>query len=158
MGVHLTLLSSVFFLILWGTNSEPNLGILRAIYLVFVEMSVVIAVAMLFSSFSTPVLSSLFTLGVYVSGHLTDQLLQQVQFAKNVIGVDAYANLKLMEFGAVWAHRLLPGLYRFNISQQVIHDLPLPDFYLGWCSLYALGFIGIFLGIASWWFGKRDFL
>lgn len=159
MGVHLSLLTTVFFFILWGTDSQPSFGLLHAVYLVFVEMSIVIAAAMLFSSFSTPVLSSLFTLGVYASGHLTDQLLQQVQFAKNtLVAGTPTVQIQIMEFGAVWAHRLLPGLYRYNISQQVIHQLPLPDYYLFWNSLYAFGYVGVLLGIASWWFGKRDFL
>lgn len=159
MVAHISLLTGVFYLILWGTGSHPDLGILQAVYLVFCEMAIVIAVAMLFSSFSTPVLSSLFTLGVYASGHLTNQLLQQVQFAKNVL-IDGQptAHAQLMEFGAVWAHRILPGLYRYNISHQVIHHLPLPEMYLFWSTLYAIGYVGVFLAIGSWWFGRRDFL
>lgn len=159
MGTHLTLLTTTFYLILWATGSQPEWVLLKAVYLIFCEMSIVIAVAMLFSSFSTPVLSSLFTLGVYASGHLTDQLLQQVQFVKNIVGGGfTQQNNALMEFGAVWAHRILPGLYRYNITQQVIHHLALPDWYLLWSTLYAVGYVGVLLAIGSWWFGRRDFL
>jgi ABC-type transport system involved in multi-copper enzyme maturation permease subunit len=159
MGTHLTLLTGVFFVILWGTGSQPEFLLLKAVYLIFWEMAIVIAVAMLFSSFSTPVLSSLFTLGVYAAGHLTDQLLAQVRFVKQVVASEVVQqNSQLMEFMAVWAHRLLPGLYRYNISQQVIHHLPIPELYFFWSTLYAIGYVGILLSVASWWFGRRDFL
>lgn len=159
MGTHLIMLTGVFYAVLWFTASQPELILLKAVYLIFCEMSIVIAVAMLFSSFSTPVLSTLFTLGVYAAGHLTDQLLQQVQFVKNVVGDDlVQKNTALMEFGAVWANRLLPSLYRYNISQQVIHHLAIPQGYFLLSTLYAIGYVGILLSIASWWFGRRDFL
>jgi len=159
MGTHLLLLTGVFFFILWSTDSQPEFGLLKAVYLTFCEMSIVIAVAMLFSSFSTPVLSSLFTLGIYAAGHLVDQLLAQVRFVQTVMGDEiVQKSSSLMLFAAEWAHRLLPGLYRYNISHQVIHHLALPDHYLLWSTLYAVGYAGLLLAVASWWFGRRDFL
>ena len=159
MATHLLLLTGLFYFILWSTDSSPDFGLLSAVFLIFCEMSIVIAFAMLFSSFSTPVMSSLFTLGVYAGGHLTDQLLAQVRFVKNVGGSEMVAHHSaLMEFMAVWVNRILPMLYRFNISQQVIHQLPIPHGYFFWSILYAIGYNAILLTIASWWFGRRDFL
>ena len=78
VAVHLCLLTGIYYCILWVTNSSPTVSLLSAIYLIFCEMAIVIAVALLFSSFSSTVLSALFTLGVYFAGHLSDQLLEHV--------------------------------------------------------------------------------
>ncbi|HSQ40924.1 MAG TPA: ABC transporter permease [Fibrobacteraceae bacterium] len=159
MATHLILLTGVFYFILWVTGSGPELGLLRAVYLVFWELAILVAVAMLFSSFSTPVLSSLFTLGIYVAGHLTDQLLAQVRFVQNLAeGGIGQQHAALMETAALWAQRLLPELYRYNISHQVVHHLTLSPGYMLFSTLYAIGYIVILLGIAAWWFDRRDFL
>ena len=155
VAVHLTLLTGIYYAILWVTGSSPTLSLLTAIYLIFCEMAVVIAVALLFSSFSSTVLSALFTLGVYFAGHLSDQLMEQV---KSRMGELQGASSAILEKAAVVIHAVFPGLYRFNVTNYVVHGVALPDMYLFWNSLYALGYIGVFLAIASWWFSRRDFL
>lgn len=155
--VHLFLLTVIFYVILLCTNASPTLSILTAVYMIFCEMAVVIAVALLFSSFSSTVLSALFTLGIYFAGHLSNQLLEQVRFASRM-GEMGNASTAILEKTAVVIHAVFPGLYRFNITNYVVHGLALPDMYVFWNSLYALGYVGVFLGIASWWFSRRDFL
>lgn len=155
--VHLFLLTVIFYVILLCTNASPTLSILTAVYMIFCEMAVVIAVALLFSSFSSTVLSALFTLGIYFAGHLSNQLLEQVRFASRM-GEMGSASTAILEKTAVVIHAVFPGLYRFNITNYVVHGLALPDMYVFWNSLYALGYVGVFLGIASWWFSRRDFL
>ena len=149
VAVHLVLLTGVYYAILFLTSAEPTLYLLVAIYLIFCEMAVVIAVALLFSSFSSTV--------VYLAGHLSDELLEQVRFASRM-GEMGDASTAVLEKVAVVLHAVFPGLYRFNVSTYVVHGLALPDLYLLWNSLYALGYVCVFLGVASWWFSRRDFL
>ena len=155
--VHLAILTCIYYLMLFFTNADPSLNLLTAIYLIFCEMAVVIAVALLFSSFSSTVLSALFTLGVYFAGHLSNELLEQVRFASRM-GEMGDASSAVFERAAVIIHAVFPGLYRFNVTSYVVHGLSLPDMYLFWNSVYALGYVGVFLAIASWWFSRRDFL
>ncbi len=157
LAVHLIFLSLLYYLILFFTHSNPTWSLLSAIYLIFCEMAIVVAVALLFSSFSTAVLSTLFTLGVYFAGHLSNQLLEQVQFVKKMGEIEGFGSV-VLERLAIWIHAIFPGLYRYNISSFVVHDITVSKSYLVWQSIYALGYIGVFLGIASWWFSRRDFL
>jgi len=157
VAVHLSILSVIYYLILFFTNADPALNLLTAIYLIFCEMAVVIAVALLFSSFSSTVLSALFTLGVYFAGHLSNQLLEQVRFASRM-GEMGDASTAVFEKMAVVIHAVFPGLYRYNVTNYVVHNLALPDMYVFWNTVYALGYVGVFLAIASWWFSRRDFL
>ena len=157
VAVHLTLLTVIYYLMLFVMNAEPTASLLLAIYLIFCEMAVVIAVALLFSSFSSTILSALFTLGVYFAGHLSNELLEQVQFASRM-GEVSEASTALFEKIAIVVHAIFPGLYRYNVTSYVVHGLALPDMYLFWNTIYALGYVGVFLAIASWWFSRRDFL
>ena len=157
VAVHLTLLTVIYYLMLFVMNAEPTASLLLAIYLIFCEMAVVIAVALLFSSFSSTILSALFTLGVYFAGHLSNELLEQVQFASRM-GEVSEASTALFEKIAIVVHAILPGLYRYNVTSYVVHGLALPDMYLFWNTVYAIGYVGVFLAIACWWFSRRDFL
>ena len=157
VAVHLTLLTAIYYLMLFVMNAEPTASLLLAIYLIFCEMAVVIAVALLFSSFSSTILSALFTLGVYFAGHLSNELLEQVQFASRM-GEVSEASTALFEKIAIVVHAILPGLYRYNVTSYVVHGLALPDMYLFWNTVYAIGYVGVFLAIACWWFSRRDFL
>ena len=157
VAVHLTLLTVIYYLMLFVMNAEPTASLLLAIYLIFCEMAVVIAVALLFSSFSSTVLSALFTLGVYFAGHLSNQLLEQVRFASRM-GEMGDTSTALFEKMAVVIHAVFPGLYRYNVTSYVVHGIALPDMYLFWNTLYAVGYVGVFLAVASWWFSRRDFL
>lgn len=157
VAVHLLILTGIFFGMLFVFSASPTLSILTAVYLIFCEMAIVIAVALLFSSFSSTVLSALFTLGVYFAGHLSNQLLEQVRFASRM-GEMGKASTALFEKMAVAIHAVFPGLYRYNVTNYVVHGIALPDLYLFWNTVYALGYVGVFLAIASWWFSRRDFL
>lgn len=157
VAVHLVLLTLVFYATLALTGSEPSLSLLISVYLIFVEMAIIIAVALLFSSFSSTILSALFTLGVYAAGHLSNELLEQVRFASRVADAGETTSV-FLEKMAVVIHAVFPGLYRYNVTNYVVHGVALPDMYLFWSTVYALGYVGVFLAIASWWFSRRDFL
>ena len=157
VAVHLMLLTAIYYVMLFLTGSDPSLSLLTAIYLIFCEMAVVIAVALLFSSFSSTVLSALFTLGVYFAGHLSDQLLEQVRFATRMGELNGTSSMFFQKAAEV-IHAIFPGLYRYNVTTYVVHGVALPDMYVFWNSVYALGYIGLFLAVASWWFSRRDFL
>lgn len=160
VAVHVSLLACVLGLLLWLTGAAPDLPLLQAVYLVFWEMALVLAMAVLFSTFSSPLLSAMFTLGLYVAGHLSQQILEQVRFAYRMspAGSLMHEHASLFAGAASVLHWLLPGLYRFNVSSQVVHGMQLPFSYLVWNTLYAASFAALLLGVAGWWFGRRDFL
>lgn len=157
IAVHLALLSAVYYIILLCTHSGPTLSLLTAVYLIFCEMALVVAVALLFSTFSSPVLSALFTIGIYVAGRLSNELIEQVRFVRRMGEVDGTQSA-VLEKAAEIIHAVFPGLYRFDVSAYVVHGVALPSCYVLWNSLYALGYVAVFLAIASWWFGRRDFV
>jgi Cu-processing system permease protein len=160
LAVNLAVMTLVFFLLLRAINVRPTASLLTAIYLIFMEMAVVTAAALLFSAFSTPTLSGLFTLGVYVAGHLSGDILNHLAFIRKygerLPGTPTFSPLAEKLIHAVYY--VIPNLENFNIRGRVVYGLPIPAHYVLSTSLYGLAFIGIYLLIASLWFGKRDFI
>lgn len=146
MGILLSLL--IFF---WP-NSNFTLALVFAVYLFLFEMMVITAIAVLFSSFSTPILSAVLTLICYIIGHLSEDLLE---WAKRLQEQGAYAVSKLL-----WClYYFLPNLEIFNLKNKVIYQEDIGSItnvlflYPGYAVLYS----AILLMIAIFSFTRRDF-
>ncbi len=141
-----------------GFPFDPRL--LLASYETFWEMAVITAVALFFSSFSTPVVSSLLTFAVFLASHLSGGILQYLETMKKAVGkipgatpLPAY-----VEWTAKTVRFALPDLEIFNIRSVVVHSLPLPDMYLVWSTLHGIGWTVFLMALSSVWFSRRDFV
>ena len=120
--------------------------VFKSLALIFLELMVITAVAVLFSTFTSATLSAIFTLAVYVIGHLSGDL---KEFAKKMDEVSE------MLVNAIYY--TLPNLERFNLKGHVIHHL---DFGLADMALtlaYGLTYAAFLLLLASVIFQRRDF-
>ncbi len=147
LGVETLLMTFFFFLLVWLYGGGIDLVLLKAIFLIFIEISVVAAVAILFSTFSTPFLSGMFTFSVYVIGHLTEDLNRIASSSEN------FALEKLTAF----FYYLLPNLENFNIKGEVVYHLPLAPGKILLSASYGLLYIGFLLVSSAAFFQKRDF-
>lgn len=155
----LAMMAGLFAMLLLSRYTlDPRLWL--AAYGAFWEMAVVTAAALLFSSFSTPIVSSLFTMGLYAAGHLSGDLLDYIQTmarnSKRIPGSEAMPGW--METAAKAVHWCIPNLEIFNVRALVVHGLPLPGNWLLSSTLHGIGWCGIFLAVAAWWFSRRDFV
>lgn len=120
--------------------------VFKSLALIFLELMVITAVAVLFSTFTSATLSAIFTLAVYVIGHLSGDL---KEFAKKLDEVS--------ETVVNAIYYTLPNLERFNLKGHVIHHL---DFGLADMALtlaYGLTYAAFLLLLASVIFQRRDF-
>jgi Cu-processing system permease protein len=72
--VNMAIMLAVFLLTLWLYHVPIQFAMFQAVLLIFVEILVVTAIALFFSTFTSTTLSAIFTLGLYVIGHLTADL------------------------------------------------------------------------------------
>jgi ABC-type transport system involved in multi-copper enzyme maturation permease subunit len=143
---YMTLTESVTYRSAWDApGTDPML--LKAVFLIFVELMLITAVALFFSTFSTPMLSAALTFGIYVAGHFNADLRN---FEKVV---DSQA--------AVWlargAYHLLPDLSAFDVKTAVVHGLPVPAGYVAITTAYGLTYIAALLLVSTVIFSRRDF-
>jgi len=152
MGTVLTIwmvmavMAGVYLAVALLSHSNLNGTIFAAMYLSVVEVAVLTAVMTFFSSFTTPLLSSLFTLCVFVSGHLSKDLLS---FAEQF----GHAFFRVISRAAFY---VLPNLSLFNIRAEAVHNLPLLERYSSSVSMYAAFYILFFLFVSCVIFHRKD--
>ena len=144
--MQLGLMALAFAGVSTAAGAPLSLAHAAAVLLIGVEMAVVVAVATLFSTFTTPMLAALFSLGVYCIGHLTRDL--------NALGGQVEdSTLRALSHGL---YRVLPDLDSFDLSAVAIHGLPLSSADVGWPILYGLGYVLALLWVATYVFRVRD--
>lgn len=122
-------------------------ALLKAILLIAMELLLVVAVALLFSTFSSPLLAASLTLGLYIVGH----------FNADLRNFDAVVDAPVLAAVAKGVYYTLPNLAPFDVKAQVVHAQPVTLTYVALTSLYAVAYIGALLALASVIFAHRDF-
>ena len=118
-----------------------------ATLLIFLELTITTAVAILFSSFSSPALSALLTFLVFIIGHLSASLRDLGKTMQSVIASGVLEGL----------YYLLPNLSLFSFrTEAAIGMVPTSSMILGSIG-YALFYIIVVLSIASAVFARRNF-
>jgi ABC-type transport system involved in multi-copper enzyme maturation permease subunit len=143
----LSLMTAFFqaFLLLLGGGWNARV-LLAALY-IFLEMALLTSVAVLFSTFSTPILASLFSLSFFLIGHFSRGLQTLIRKAPSGFGRTALRALYL----------LLPDLENFNLKTEVVHGLPIPGKLLLNSAAYGLIYGLFILTLAVVIFRRRDF-
>lgn len=147
LGLNVGLMSAGLFGLLL-LRGEPPWPLLPAIALIFVEMAIVTAFALLFSSLTNPILASVWTFAVYVMGHLAWSL----KLLKERVPEGAS---RLVCDAVYW---LLPNLDRLNVKAEAVHGLELPPGYLFFALLYGLAYAVVVFALACLAFERKDFL
>jgi len=124
---------------------DPRL--LTAILLIFIELMLITAVALFFSTFSTPILSAALTFGVYLAGHFNTELRD----------FDQVVTSKPVAWLARGLYHLLPDLSAFDVKTQVVHGLPVGAGYVAWTAGYGLAYIAALVLASIAIFSRRDF-
>lgn len=145
--LNMALMSAALFALLAWRGESPW-PLIPALLLIAVELAVVTAFALLFSSLTNPVLSSVWTFAVYVAGHLSWSLL--------------LLRDKVPAGPARWIcsalYWLLPNFKRLDLKAQVVHGLALPEGYVGLATLYGLGYGVVVVALACWAFSRKEFV
>lgn len=153
VGLSLTLFANIaimvagFFLTLLAVGVGFDLTLLKAIGLIFVELLVITAVAVMFSTFTTTTLSAIFSLAIYVIGNLTDDL---KALADKLPDGPTKGLLDLLYY-------ILPNLDFFNIKGQAVHGIPVEPSYLVAAVAYGFLYGGVIVTLACVIFQRRDF-
>ena len=124
---------------------DPRL--LVAVGLTIAELMVVTAIALFFSTFSSPLLSALLTFGLWVAGHFN----QDLKNFEVVFGVPAVAWI------ARALYYLLPNLAPFNVRAEVTYGVDVPIRGVLLTLAYAAVYIAVLLVGAIAIFRRRDF-
>ena len=124
IAINLAVMTVVWYLVLgymswmeteafkksWEASAtDPRM--LVAVYLIIVQLMLVIAIALFFSTFAEPLWAAVFTLGLYVAGHFSADL-------KHFDLVVGDSPLRTITSGLYY---LLPNMAMFDVKNAVVH-------------------------------------
>lgn len=147
--VNTGIMAVVFFLALFYQAphiSGVDLGSLEAIYFIVLELALVVGVALLFSCISSPALSALFTICIFVIGNL----LEDIRWFGHESGSAIIGGITTA------LYYLFPDFRGFNVISQVAHGQLVPGHLLVSNSLYALLYGVVLISAAIMIFEERE--
>jgi ABC-type transport system involved in multi-copper enzyme maturation permease subunit len=145
--VSLVVMTAAFYAILVILGEGAPLYLLLAVLMTFFELAIITAVAVLFSTFSTPITGAVFTFAVYFVGHLSKDL-------KLLAAISPSPIVKVASYVFYYA---LPNLGNFNVRPEVVYGAPLDPSALILSGLYALVYTATLLLVSAAVFNRKEF-
>ncbi len=147
MFITLFLMAIIFVLFLYIAIGSFDANLLYFFILLYIELLVIISISLLFSSFSTPILSSIFTISIYLLGNVT----WTFNYFKHML------TSTLSKFIAYPIYYVFPNLDKFNIKNDLVSNgvVDLTNFF--YSSLYGIFYTVTILIITIIIFKRREF-
>jgi len=138
----------LFLALLYVKHSlEPSdTAVLVGVYFIVLKLALVVALALLFSCATTPLLSTLYTAGLYIAG----QYIQQMRTLRTDLMNPALA--KFMR----WISYVLPNFDNFDVVGAAAHGRAVPAALIWQNTLYAALYCLIVLLAAAAVFSRRN--
>jgi ABC-type transport system involved in multi-copper enzyme maturation permease subunit len=152
LGLNLTLASMLaimgllFLLMLFLAPGSFSLRFLGAFYLTFLELTLINAVVVFFSTSVSPVLAAMFTLGVFTVGHLSQSIRD---FGQMQGGVFQQQVSELVYY-------LTPNLEVFNLRGPIVHGTAVSGEHLVMATVYSLAWTVLLLVVAGSIFSRKE--
>lgn len=133
-------------LILYEHGGFDMLGLL-AIAMQYLEMVLFIAFAIFVSTFSSSLLSIVYTSAVFFLGHVVSQLVSDAQQI-GLGGVQLFL-VKVLYY-------IFPNLEKFDARDLAVHAVAMPFAEFGLAFAYAAVYVAVLLFAATWIFDKKE--
>jgi ABC-type transport system involved in multi-copper enzyme maturation permease subunit len=148
LAVMLGVMLVIYLLMLLGMKvSFQPLPLIVSVFYLGLELILIAAVAIAFGVFTSSILATLMTFGVYLMGHISKDLIQLGIISKNANILAITKNIYL----------ILPDLERLNFRNEAVYGLlPSADVLIA-NALYSLVYTGLLLGISILIFSRRQF-
>jgi Cu-processing system permease protein len=124
-----------------------ELAVLPAAYLIYLELALLVAIATMFSSFTTPMLAALFSFAAYMIGH----------FSRDLLAMAALSNSLVTRAVLTALYYFLPNLSNFSFITEASHGRMLTAKMAALATAYGILYLTILLCAAVLIFKKRNF-
>ncbi len=149
LTVNTAAMGAGLFLVQWAVKpalEKSDAYVLVAVYLILLKLALIVAIALLFSCFTTPFMSILCTAGMYVAGVFAGDL-RMIQG----VGLTPAATALMRGISYV-----LPNFENFNVMGAVAHGREVPGLLVLYATLYAVMYAAIVLAAAAMVFSRRN--
>ena len=128
-------------------STDPLEGsVLVAVYFILLKLALVVALALLFSCFTTPLLSILYTAGLYIAG----------LFVTEMRNYQSETMSRALQSLLRWLSYLLPNFENFDVMAAAAHGRAIPGMLIAQNTAYAALYCAIVLAAAAAIFTRRN--
>jgi len=146
LAVNVTIMTAGFYALLFVHSRIFEPSLLKAIYLIYFELAILTALALLFSTFTSAILSGVLTGFLYVVGH----------FSADLKHFDTVVNSGFLPQLTQVIYYLVPNLRNFDVKSRVVSGDAVPFSLLGYSTAYGMLYISILLVLAVVIFNRRN--
>lgn len=143
--VNLAIMTAGLYATLAWTGRPLGVALLAAVWGIALQLLLVVAFALLFSTLTSPLLAATCTLALVVAGRFSDVVRNMREMLPEAPGW-----LTTLIYFAV------PNYRNFDFKAQVVYRDAVPLGDLAWASLYAAIYVALALGLALQVFERRD--
>lgn len=146
--VIISLMTLLFYGLLYFVTGEAPTIYLQAIFLSYIELVLLIGMAIFFSTIAPPVMSSIYTLSIYIIGHFSRDLLNFGEISQNPALMNITKTI----------YYVLPDLEKLNIKNLVTYNAEnlSPEIFTGGL-VYGLLYTTIIMILAIFSFEFKEF-
>jgi len=120
--------------------------VLVGVYFILLKLALVVALALLFSCFTTPLLSILYTAGLYIAG----------LFVTEMRNFQSETMSRALQTLLRWLSYLLPNFENFDVMAAAAHGRAIPGVLIAQNSAYAALYCAVVLTVAAAIFTRRN--
>jgi ABC-type transport system involved in multi-copper enzyme maturation permease subunit len=137
----------VFLALLYAAHKveKTDMWVLVALYFIVLQFLIVCALALFFSSFSTPLMSAVFSFALFVIGSLSEDLRGFARITQGIAGWMATA-----------IAYLIPNFSALNVISQVAHGDPVAGRLILYNTIYAALYSAMAISAAVLIFERRN--
>jgi ABC-type transport system involved in multi-copper enzyme maturation permease subunit len=157
--VNLAVMAIAFYAVLWYLDATTADGaklaweapaldprMLKAFALIGVELMLITATAIFFSTFSSPFLSVALTFAVYIIGH----------FGEDLKNLNAIVQSLVLPYITKGVYYVMPNLSALDVKSAVVHGLPVSGTSMALATVSCLLYIATLLVGSILIFSRRD--
>lgn len=143
----LAILGGLFLIGVVSTDKSLVGAALISLGYSFIEISLLVAFAQLFASFTAPLNASLYSISLYIIGHSLTALREFLAASGNT------AFLHVVNV----CYYVLPNLEKFDVRAATLYGIALPASQVLWSLVYAVIYSGLALFLTTQVVRKREF-
>ncbi len=145
--ILIVLMGAVLYGVLALEGDTPPGSLLLAFILIYFEMLIMVSVSLVFSCATTPMISAVMAIFLYIIGHLSSDI--------HLLGPGGQSPVLSVALEVLYY--ILPNLERFNISAAVVHGLPIEAGSILLSMAYGITYVVFLLFLATRLLERREF-
>ena len=148
LGVMVAIMMGIYLAMLSLSRIEyPTTALITAGAYLLLQLALIAAVAILFGVFTSSILATLLSFGVYLMGHFSEDLVELGKLSKN-------ANIESLTTSL---YLVLPNLSRLDLKNEAVYGLLPSPVELAGHAVYGLLYTALMLIISMMVFAQKEF-